>query len=265
MSKFTVELNESQKNMATDAPQIDEGANTIEFTSFQPKKRGRFVKILRALGISLVLILFVGAVGGYFYWRHLKKTPQYSLALLVDAARRDDRKTVDELVDTDAVVDDFLPQITGKAVELYGRNLPPATLSKIEQVAAPLLPALKIRARAEIANLIRDKTQKFGSVPFWAIALGADKFVEITQENDKAFVGSKVRERQLNLTMKRGKGGDKWQVVGVKDEELAKQIAEKVGQQIIAAAAKGGLKSAGEQFGVQNLGDVIEQLDGVFK
>lgn len=264
MSKFVVELNETQKTAPTNAPE-NPVADAPESTNLQPpKKRSRLLKVLGALGIFLVFIVLAGAVGGYFYWQHLKKTPQYSLALLVDAARRDDQKAVDELVDTDAVVDDFLPQITNKAVELYGRNLPPATIAKIEQVAAPLLPAIKIRARAEVAGLIRDKTKKFGNVPFWAIALGADKFVEITQENDKAFVNSKLQERQLNLTMKRGDGG-KWQIVGLKDEETAKQIAEKIGQQIIAAAGKGGLKRAGEQLGVQNLGDVINNLDGIFK
>jgi hypothetical protein len=263
MSKFVVELNEPQKAAPPNAPK-KEAASVPEFTSLQPpQKRSLFVKILGAIAISFCLILVVGGIGGYFYWRHLKKTPQYSLALLVDAARRDDQKSVDALVDTDAVVDDFLPQITGKAVELYGKNLPPATIAKIEQAVAPLLPAIKARARSEISGLIRDKTQKFGSVPFWAIALGAERFVEITRENDKAFISSKLQERQLNLTMKQS--GEKWQVVGVKDEQMAKQIAEKVGQQIIFAANKGGLRSAGEQFGLQNLGDVIKELDGVFK
>jgi hypothetical protein len=263
MSKFVVELNKPQKAVPPRAPKT-EAPDTPEIISLlPPQKRSLFVKILAALAISFCLILLVGGVGGYFYWRHLKKTPQYSLALLVDAARRDDQKSVDALIDTDAVVDDFLPQITGKAVELYGKNLPPATLAKIEQVAAPLLPAIRARARAEISGLIRDKTQKFGNVPFWAIALGADRFVEITRENDKAFVNSKLQERQLNLTLKRT--GDKWQVVGVKDEKLAKQIAEKVGQQIIFAASKGGLKRAGEEFDVQNLGDLMKEFDGVLK
>jgi hypothetical protein len=261
MSKFAIDLKESQKVIETDVPKM---ASAPEFSGYQkPKKRRVFAKVLGVLAVLLVLVLIVGGVGGYFYWRHLKTTPQYSLALLVDAARRDDRKTVDELVDTDAVVDDFMPQITGKAVELYGRGLPPATLAKIERVAAPLMPAVKLRAREEIPNLIREKTQKFDKVPFWAIALGADKYVDITSENDKAFINSKLQERRLNLTMKRS--GDKWQVVGVKDEELARQIAEKIGQQIITVANKGGIQKAGEQFGVQNLGEVIKQLDGIFK
>lgn len=264
MSKIVVDLQEAK---IIETPRA---AGAPEFTSLQTtKKRGRFAKILGILGVSLAVVLLVGAVGGYFYWQHLKRTPQYSLALLVDAARRDDRKAIDELIDTDAIIDDFMPQITGKAVELYGRNVPPATLAKIEQVAAPLLPAVKIRARAEIPGLIREKMQKLDRIPFWAIALGAGRYVEIKQENDKALVAGKLQEQSgINLTLKRsdGKSGYiRWQVVGFKDEELAKQVAEKIGQQIILAAGKGGIKQTGEQFGVQNLDEVLKQFDGVSK
>lgn len=262
MSKFVVELNESKAIETANAASASEAPGANLPTA---KKRSRFVKVLGVLGISLIAVLLVGAVGGYFYWRHLKKTPQYSLALLIDAARRDDQKTVDELVDTDALVDDFMPQITDKAVELYGRNLPPATISKARQIAEPLAPAIKIRARAEIPALIRDKAQKFDRVPFWAIALAASRYVGIEQQgNDKAVVASKIQEQNdLNLTMKRS--GERWQVVGVKDEELAEKLAQKIGQQLIFAAGKGGIKRAGEEFGVENLNDLIKQLDGVFK
>lgn len=260
MSRIVVDLNEPEK-IETEK---SEASNSPSFGDYQKtKQRSGFYKFLNGLGIFLVVVLAAGAIGGYFYWRYLKTTPQYSLALLVDAARRDDRKTIDELVDADAVVDDFMPQITDKAIELYGRGVSPATIAKAAQVAAPVLPSIKLRARAEIPELIRDKTQKFNKYPFWAIALGASRYVEITKEGDKSFINSKLPESPLNLTLKRN--GNKWQVVGVKDEELAKNIAGKIGQQIISAATKGGVNSAGEQLGVGNLSDLIKQLDGIFK
>jgi hypothetical protein len=225
----------------------------------KPKKRGKFAKILTILGATLIAILLIGAIGGYFYWQSLKATPQYSLALLVDAARRDDQKTIDELVDTNAVVDDFMPQITDKAVELYGRGLPPQTVAKVAQVAAPLLPAVKQRARSEVPGLIREKTQKFESVPFWAIALGAGGMLDIQQNGDKAVIKSSLQERPLEVTMKRN--GTKWQIVGVKDEVLARRIAEKVGQEIIAAARKGGIEKAGKQLGIENLQDILKETE----
>lgn len=257
MSRFTVNLDSPETE--TVKPVSNSAAN-IEAPK---KRRGIFAKILTVLGILLVSILLIGGIGGYFYWQNVKRTPQYSLALLVDAARRDDKGQVARIVDTEAVVNGFLPQITDKAVELYGRNLPKQTLAKVAQIAAPLMPSIKEKAREELPRLIRDKTKPVESVPYWMIALGAGQAVDIQQNGDTALVTSKMPERPLELTMKRD--GDLWKVVAVKDDVLARRIAETVGQEIVALAAKGSLTKAGQQLGVENLQDMIKQLEGVFK
>ncbi len=252
MAKFVVNLEEQQKSVT---PKIESVAP--DFGDYQkPEKSGVWLKIFKILGIGLLFILIVGAIGGYFYWRNLKTTPQYSLALLVDAARRDDQKAIDELVDTNAVIDDFVPQITDKAVELYGRGVAPTTIQKLASVIAPFLPAIKERAKAELPNLIRDKTKPFEKIPFWAIAIGANRYLDIKIEGDKAFVKSKIPERQLELTLKRN--GEKWQVIAVKDEVLARKIAEKIGQDLISVAQKNGLKKTGEKLGIPNLEDIFK-------
>ncbi|MEO8071819.1 MAG: hypothetical protein ABI686_01095 [Acidobacteriota bacterium] len=260
MSKFVVNLENNQESpMSTPKKAI-----IPEFGNYQkPEKSRVLMKVLKILGAVLVFILIVGAIGGYFYWRNLKTTPQYSLALLIDAARRDDQKTIDELVDTDAIIDDFVPQITDKAVELYGRGVAPATIQKLEQAAAPFLPALKERAKDELPGLIRDKTQKFDSIPFWAIAVGAGKYLDISLDGDKAFVKSKLPDKPLDLTLKRN--GTKWQVIAVKDEILARRIAEKVGQDLITVAQKDGIKKVGEKLGVSNLEDILKNSGKIFK
>lgn len=259
MSNFVVNL----KDQPEEKPRSNVSDSALFEAQSAPKKKGVFAKILKFFGIGLVVISLLGSIAGYFYWRNLKLTPQYSLALLVDAARRDDQKAIDELVDTDAVVDDFMPQITDKAVELYGRGLAPATIQKMAQVAAPLMPQIKQRARLEVPNLIREKTSKFQEYPFWAIAIGAGKFLDITQEGEKAFIKSKIQDRPLEVTLKRN--GEKWQVVAVRDEVLAKRIAEKIGQELISAAQKNGAKKAGEQLGVSNLEEVLRKAESIFK
>lgn len=259
MSNFVVNLNEPPKENApfkTAAPPYSENQSA-------PRKSNGLVKILKIFGALLALFLIVSAIGGYFYWRNLKTTPQYSLALLVDAARRDDQAAIDRLVNTDAVVNDFMPQITDKAVELYGRGLAPATIQRIAQIVAPLLPAVKQRARAEVPNLIREKTKSFESIPFWLIAVGAERYVEIINEGERAFVRSRLQDRPLEVVMK--KNGEAWQVVAVKDEVLARRVAEKVGQELIAGAKSGGVRKAGEQLGVSNLEDVLRKADDIFK
>jgi hypothetical protein len=249
MSKFTVDLSGPQP------PGQPTHSSLADYAVV--RQRGKRRKILKIIAATFLVLLIGGGIAGYVYWQNLKKTPQYSLALLVDAARRDDQKTIDEVVNTNAVVDDFLPQITGKAVELYGRGLPAETISRIALIAQPVMPAIKERARDALPGMIRDKTSKYQNIPFWAMAAGAERYLEIRTEGDMAYVKSKVPDRLFEVTMRRN--GEKWQIVGVKDDELATRIAEKVGQSIIALASKSGINAAGERLGIRNLQDVLNQ------
>ncbi len=263
MSHFVVNLNEPEKDKAkVETPKTDVKKVAAD-NSQKQKKRGGCGRILGISGIVLAVILLIGAVVGYFYWQGLKTSPQYSLALLVDAARRNDQKAMDELVDTDAVVDSFLPQITDKATELYGKNLPADKISKVKDAATPLMPAIKQRAREEVPRVIKEKTDKFASVPYWAIAIGASYYLDIKPDGETAIITSKIPERQFELTMKRN--GDKWRVVGIKDEVLATRIAQTVGQELITITAKQGLKKASEDMNIPNLENMKKKLDDIFK
>ena len=255
MSKFVVNLDEPQR--ATDSPPIFSAA------AAPPKKRRGCLKILAVLGILTVFILLIGAVGSYLYWQSVKRTPQYSLALLVDAARRNDKETVSQIIDTEQVVNNFIPQISDKAVELYGRNIPPPIIAKMMQLITPFIPAIKDKAKDELPQMIREKTEKFSNVPYWMIALFADRGLEIKIDGENAQVKSKVPDRPLELTMKRD--GERWKVVGIKDEKLAHKVAEKVGQQLIALVAKGNLRDAEKQLKVENLGNIVKELNNMFK
>jgi hypothetical protein len=258
MSRFKIDLTKTEQQSASKPTQF-------LAEHIKQEKPGIFTKILKIIGVLILLFAVFGAIGGFFYWQYLKSTPQYSLALLVDSARQNDEQKVDELVDTDAVVEDFLPQITDKAIELYGRNLPPEVLKKVARVATPLMPAVKERARAELPNLIRQKTQKFEDIPFWAIAVGAGKYLDIQQDGGKAFVNSKLQDRPLEIEMR--KNGNLWQVVAVKDEILAQQIAERIGKEIMELAKKKGednLKDAGRELGVENIKNLFEDFSEIF-
>lgn len=249
MSKFTVDLTEPSP------PKVEILTPLGEHPA--PAKPGRWKKVLGITAAIFGVIMLIGGIAGYFYWQSVKKTPQYSLALLVDAARRDDQKTIDEVVNMNAVVDDFLPQITGKAAELYGRGMSPETISRLTQIAQPLLPAVKDRAREALPKMIRDKTEKYQNIPFWAMAIGAERYMDITIEGDIAYVKSKIPERALEVKMR--KNGDKWQIVGVKDEELATKIAQRVGQGIIALATNSGTTPSGERIGIKSLQDMLRR------
>lgn len=220
---------------------------------------GRFRKIFGVTAGIAVGLIVVLAIGGFAYYQSFKDEPQYSLALLVDAAKRDDKAAIAQFIDTDAVADDFVPQITDKAVELYGRGLPPAVIQRAQRLAAPIMPAVKERARAELPRVIRDRTEKFGDVPFFAMVLGADQYLDITVTGETALVKSKLPEHKFEVRMKRL--GNRWQIVGVKEEQLATDIARTIGQQIIAIASKGLTRETADSLGVGNIADLLRQAE----
>lgn len=253
MSSFRVDLDDPPKGKFESAPMF--AASRV------PKRRSRrpFVIVAGVLA-AIALLTFVG---GFLYWQSLKSTPQYSLALLVDAAKHDDQKTIGEIVDIDAVVDDFVPQIMDKAVELYGRGLPPQILGRVAMLATPLLPAIKERAKAELPRVIRDRTERFGNVPFFAMVLGADRFLDITITGETAVVKSKLPEHPLEMKMRRN--GMRWQITGIKDEKLATDIARKIGQEIVMIATNGLNQKTADTLGVGNLADLLRQAEDLVK
>lgn len=259
MSKIVVDLQNKEEDESNE--------NVPEFSAFQQKeKRGIFVKVLKILTISVAALLLISLIGGFFYWRYLKTTPQYSLALIINAARRDDKKAIDELVDLDAIVEDFLPQVVNKAVELYGRGVDPEIIKKATVAAAPLLPVVKLRAKAELPDLIAERTKRFKNIPFWVIAVGAKRYLNIEQKGDKATITSKSKERPLEFEMKMN--GTKWQIVAVKDEQTAQNIARKIGQEVLMMAKSkdsGTIENVGRQIGLDNAPDLLKQVEGIFK
>lgn len=227
-----------------------------------PKPRSRAKRVILILAASFFAIAIVCGIGSYIYWQSLKSTPQYSLALIVDAAKRDDQATVDQLVDINSVVDDFVPQITEKAVELYGRGLPPTIIQQVARVAAPVMPAVKDRAREELPKAIKQKTSEFGWVPFEAMVLGADQYLDIQINGNDAIIKSLVPDQEFEVKMKRD--GDRWKIVAVKDDKLATNIAQRVGQEIIAIATNGA-NSGRSRLGVKNINDLLNEAEKIFR
>ena len=64
------------------------------------KRSGRSLlkTVLLVLTVVAAVVTLACSTGSYLYWQHLKTTPQYSLALIVDAAKRDDQAGVSTLV-----------------------------------------------------------------------------------------------------------------------------------------------------------------------
>ena len=218
--------------------------------------RSRFTLIIAAF----VILLLSALVGGYFYWYSYRDTPQYSLALLISAARSDDEATVNSLVNVDTVVDDFVPQITQKAVEMYGRGLTERQILGLNKIARPILPAVKNRVREQLPRKIREKMERFQNVPFAAMVIGADRYLTITTTGDSAKVMSNLEGHSFEVQMKRD--GDKWVVTGIRDEQLSTDIARTVGEEIIAI---GSGTAVGERIGGRNITELLQAAEDILQ
>src|SRR3989442_15955136 len=105
------------------------------------KRRARRGLVRPLIIIAMVLLLLAGGVvgGGYAWWRHYQNGPAYSLALLADAAQRNDTATVDSLFDTDKVTEDFVAQVRQRTAGSFLSSISSQTDSALQT----LTPGLK--------------------------------------------------------------------------------------------------------------------------
>ena len=194
---------------------------------------GRIGRGGRALSVASLVVLgllLLALVAGLFWWQSHKRSPSYSLALLVDAARRDDAQTFDQLLDGERVAQSLAPQVTEQALaSVGGRGALPAPRRQIEAALPNLLAGMREQVRAEMSNGVKAAASRgrAENMPFFVLALMPSLLGSVKEEGDAATVLiDKGDNRATELSMKRE--GERWRVVGVKDEELASGIASRI-------------------------------------
>ena len=58
--------------------------------------------------------------------------------------------------------------------------------------------------------------------------------------------------------------GDRWQVVGVKDDQLATNVAKSIGQELMDLATTKITDAAANRLGVGNLLNLVRQAENLF-
>lgn len=180
--------------------------------------RGGVGRVLAIIALLLVLIVCGIAAGGYFWWRHYQSSPAYSLALLVDATQRNDRQGIDNILDTDKIATDFVAQIRAR-VPASGILASQIDLNKISSS-----PKVKETLHDQLVKEFQRLTDVAADKPFVIIALAIPRFADIKQENNTARAAINLKDEQIQLTMVAN--GDRWRVVAVQDDKLAKMIAQ---------------------------------------
>src|SRR3712207_33738 len=117
----------------------------------QRKKGGGFGRVGRYLSVTALVVigvLLVLLAAGYAWWRSFEKSPAYSLALLVDAAQRDDKQAVESMIDADQIAQGFIQPVLDKLAG-QGSTLTPQARASLPNVIPQLIPRVRETMRDE--------------------------------------------------------------------------------------------------------------------
>jgi len=192
----------------------------------RPKRRRRWLRILGVLAILFVAIIVVVAIVGFFSWRRFQASPQYSLALLVDAAQRNDQPELAKLIDDDELSKNMIGTVSQKAAERYGGAINASTQQQIDTLMPTLLPRLKQTIHNAVGDQIRSFALKGEDKSFILILLTVPSLVKVTTEGDTAKASSSVTGRPFELTLRRN--ADRWKVVAFNDDAILQSIVDTV-------------------------------------
>lgn len=189
-------------------------------------RKRRWPKVLGIVVACLLVISLVAAAGGYFWWRHYQTTPTYSLALLVDAAQRNDSATIDRLTDPDKIVSNLSAQMVDKVAGKLGLVPGAGLLIPSSAIPPSVLQTLKQSLRERLVSEVNDFSAQLGRKPFIVLAVTLPTIVKVTTENNTARLSTTMRGQTVELAMQ--KDGDVWKVVGVKDDYLATKLVSEL-------------------------------------
>jgi hypothetical protein len=184
---------------------------------------GRAGRVLGVTGLIVVAVVLVLLVGSYAWYQGFKKSPPYSLALLLDAAQHDDVQAVDTLIDADQIAQGFIPQVINNLADT-GAQLQPQARASLTAALPSLLPRVRETMRDEIARSLKGIGQnRTANLPFFVRALAIRQKSSVEERGDTAVMNFGANGRPVQLTMRRD--GERWKVVTVKDDFLARDIA----------------------------------------
>ena len=190
------------------------------------KKTRRWTKVVAIL-LVLIFACFVGlAVGSFFWWRHYQTTPAYSVALIIDAAQRDDMVAFGKQVDDDAVAKNLVSEVSKKASDRYGVALNNSLQRQIDFMIPSLIPRFKDTIHQEVAKELKEIAAKSEPKPFILLAVAVQRLVTITSQDDNARATAQMPNRTIELGLQRS--GDQWKVTELKDEVLVQRVVDGV-------------------------------------
>ena len=195
-------------------------------------KNRRWPKIL-AIVFGLLLVVVVAAlVGGYFWWQNYQSTPAYTLALIVDAAQRNDIAEFQKRIDDEEIAKNMLANVSQKAASRYGFALSGSMQQRIDTALPSLTPRLKQTINDEVAKELKNLASKSEPKPFILLAATVSSLVSVTTEGETAKATTTLLGRPIELALRRD--ADRWKVTEFKDDVIVQRVVDSVVKELPA-------------------------------
>ena len=189
------------------------------------RKRRRWPRVLGTIALVVLIGVVIAAVGGYLLVRRYQSSPTYALALILDAAQRNDVAEFQKRIDDEEIAKNMTAAVSQKAAARYGNALNSSLQQKVDSAMPALAPRVKQTVHEELLNAM--KTIAGAEQRSFISLVGAvQSLMTVTTNGDSAKATGKVAGRDIELDLRRDADG--WKVIDVKDDLLVQQIVDTV-------------------------------------
>jgi hypothetical protein len=211
------------------------GTEATQRTRTSGKKRRRWPRVLGILALLVLVFVAVAAVGGFLLWRRYQSSPTYALALMLDAAQKNDAAEFQKRIDEDEIAKNMTAAVSQKAAARYGGALNSSIQQKIDSAMPSLLPRVKQSVHDEFLNAMKAEQSEQRS--FISIVGAVQSLMTVTTNGDSAKATGKLAGRDIELGMRRDADG--WKITDVKDDRLVQRVVDSVMKEMPAIGNPG--------------------------
>jgi hypothetical protein len=190
------------------------------------RKRRRWPRVLAIFAFVVLVFVVVAAVGGFLLFRRYQSSPTYALALMLDAAQRNDVAEFQKRIDDEAITKNMTASVSQKAAARYGYALTSSIQQQIDSALTAQQPRVKQAVRDEFLNAMK----AFAAAPeqrsFISLLGAVQSLMTVTTEGDSAKATGKMAGHNLELALRRDADG--WKVIDVKDDLITQRIVDNV-------------------------------------
>lgn len=190
------------------------------------KKRRRWPRVLAILALLVLLFVGVAAVGGYLLFRRYQASPTYALALMFDAAQRNDVAEFQKRVAEEEIAKNMTAAVSQKAAARYGVALNSSIQQKIDSAMPSLLPHVKQSVHDEFLSAMKAFAESTEKRSFISIVGAVQSLMTVTTNGDSAKATGKMSGHDIELGMRRDADG--WKIIDVKDDVIVQRVVDSV-------------------------------------